>query len=197
MPKQLSLLDTIKAGPKTNMIMRKLVIIMIIAILPSLSIAQNGFDKYENMKDVSSMVITSKMFKLLSKIDFESSDAETQQYINLVENIENIKVFATENTEVGKKMKQDVDAYLKKSTLDELMRVNSEGKNIKFYSKPGKNEDYVSELFMFLDGMDEDGGPKTVVLTITGNIDLKQVSKLADDLNIPGGKELKKVEKRN
>lgn len=179
--------------------MKKYIIIAIIAIAPGLIFAQTDFDKYENMNDVSSMVMTSKMFKLLSKIDFESADQETQQYIDLVENIENIKVFATSNKSIGSKMKTDVNSYLKKSSLDQLMRVNSDGKNIRFYSKPGKNEDYVSELFMFLEGMDDESGsnesPDAVVLIITGNIDLKQVSKLADDLNIPGGQELKNVDK--
>ncbi|WP_378188326.1 DUF4252 domain-containing protein [Aquimarina sp. W85] len=177
--------------------MRKLALVTMIVMISSVAVAQSNFDKYENMKEVSSMVMTSKMFKLLSKIDFESSDQETQQYINLVENINNIKVFATDNETIGKKMKTDVTAYLKTATLDELMRVNSEGKNIKFYSKPGKNENYVSELFMFLEGGKEKDGTGTVILTITGNIDLRQVSKLADDLNIPGGKELKNVEKKN
>jgi len=50
---------------------------------------------------------------------------------------------------------------------------------------------------MHLVGNDTDNKPETVILTITGNIDLKQVSKLAKDLNIPGGKELKNVDKRN
>ncbi|TYP71715.1 DUF4252 domain-containing protein [Aquimarina intermedia] len=177
--------------------MKKLALLIAVVMITSISNAQSNFDKYENMKEVSSMVMTSKMFKLLSKIDFESSDQETQQYINLVENIKNIKVFATENQSIGKKMKADVNAYLKTATLDELMRVNSDGKNIKFYSKPGKDENYVSELFMFLEGGTEKNGPGTVILTITGNIDLRQVSKLADDLNIPGGKELKNVEKKN
>ncbi|MDY8138898.1 DUF4252 domain-containing protein [Aquimarina sp. 2201CG5-10] len=178
--------------------MKKLAIVLALAVLPYISNAQSNFDKYENMKDVSSVVVTSKMFKLLSKIELESNDAEVQEYMNLVENIKNIKVFATENSEIGKKMRADVDQYLKSSTLDELMRVNSEGKNVKFYSKPGKDEDHVSELFMFLDGVKEKGdGPNTVVLTITGDIDLKQVSKIADHLNVPGGEELKNVKKKN
>ncbi len=178
--------------------MKKLAIVLILAVLPYVSNAQGYFDKYENMKDVTSMVMTSKMFKLLSKIDFESSDAETQQYLNLVENINNIKVFVTENKDVSNKMRSDVDKYLKTSSLDELMRVKSDdGENIKFYVKPGSSEDYVKELFMYLEGNDSKNGPETVILTITGNIDLKQVSKLANDLNIPGGKELKNVKKGN
>ncbi|RZS93502.1 DUF4252 domain-containing protein [Aquimarina brevivitae] len=179
--------------------MKKLVIIFMMALVPYLSVAQGAFDKYENMKDVSSVVITSKMFKLLSKIDVESKDAEVQEYMNLVEKINNIKVFATSSADVGKKMKSDVDKYLNSSSLEELMRVNSDGKNVKFYSKPGKDEDHVSELFMFIDGVKEAGdeGPNTVVLTLVGDIDLKQISKLTDKMNIPGGEELKKVEKKN
>ncbi|MBG6133295.1 hypothetical protein IWQ47_004778 [Aquimarina sp. EL_43] len=177
--------------------MKKLAIILAFAILPYVSIAQSNFDKYEDMKGVSSVVVTSKMFKLLSQIKLESNDAEVQEYMNLVENIKNIKVFATENAAVGQKMRSDVSNYLKSSSLDELMRVKSDGKNVKFYSKPGKDDDHVSELFMFLDGVKEDGdGPNTVVLTITGDIDLKQVSKIADHLNVPGGEELKHVKKK-
>ncbi len=179
--------------------MKKIAIVLALVVLPFVSNAQSYFDKYENMKDVTSMVMTSKMFKLLSKIDFESSDKETQEYLNLVENINNIKVFVTENKKVSDQMRTDVQTYLKSSSLDELMRIKSDdGENIKFYIKPGSDEDHVRELFMYLQGNDDKtGGPETVILTITGNIDLKQVSKLANDLNIPGGKELKNVKKGN
>ncbi|WP_299440986.1 DUF4252 domain-containing protein [uncultured Aquimarina sp.] len=176
--------------------MKKFAIVILVALVPYLSVAQSNFDKYEDMNDVSSVVVTSKMFKLLSKMDLESSDPEVKEYINLVENIKNIKVFATENNEIGQKMKSDVQKYLSNTSLDELMRVKSDGKNVKFYSKPGKNDNFVTELFMFMEGNDGDG-PNTVVLTITGDIDLRQVSKIADHLNVPGGQELKKVKKKN
>ena len=178
--------------------MKKLIVILVIALVPYFAVAQSAFDKYENMKDVSSVVIASKMFKLVSKIDVEADDAEVQEFMDMVEKIKNIKVFATSNLEVGEKMKSDVNKYLSGSSLEELMRVNSDGKNVRFYSKPGKDEDHVSELFMFIDGVKESGdGPNTVVLTLVGDIDLKQISKLTEKMNIPGGEELKKVEKKN
>lgn len=179
--------------------MKKLAIVLILTVLPFVSSAQSYFDKYENMNNVTSMVITNKMFKLLTKIDLESTDKETQEYLNLVENINNLKVFVTENKEVAQKMRGDVDQYLKGSSLDELMRIKSDdGDNIKFYIKPGSDDDHVKELFMYMVGNDAKANrPETVILTITGNIDLKQVSRLANDLNIPGGKELKNVKKGN
>ena len=73
------------------------------------------------------------------------------------------------------------------------MRVKDDGKNIKFYSKEGKNENFVSELLMHMIG-DIDGKKMTVIMSITGNIDLKQISKLTAELNVPGSDELKNIE---
>ncbi len=176
--------------------MKKLTVFLMIIASQYGVIAQSSFDKYEDMKEVSSVVVTSKMFKLLSKLNLETDDPEIQEYVNLVDNIENIKVFSTKDKGVGTAMKADVKKYLGSASLEELMRVKSDGKNVKFYSKPGKNDDFVSELFMFLEGSGEGQDADTVVLSITGNIDLKQVSKIADHLNVPGGQELKKVKKQ-
>lgn len=175
--------------------MKKLIIALAIGFIPFLSIGQS-FDKYENMKDVDAMIMTSKMFKMLAKVDLSDSDPEARQYIELIENLSEIKMFTSSNTKIISQMSADVKEYLKKGTLDELMRVNEGEKNIKFYSKPGKNDNYVSELFMYMEG-NEDGEPRSVILSITGEIDLSQLSRLTTDLKVPGAKELKKVEKKS
>jgi len=47
-------------------------------------------------------------------------------------------------------MNTTMDAYLKGSNLEELLRAKDDDKNVKFYYKPGKNDDFVSEFVMFL-----------------------------------------------
>ncbi|WP_424494174.1 DUF4252 domain-containing protein [Salinimicrobium sp. GXAS 041] len=172
--------------------MKKLIIATCAFLLPFLAGAQN-FAKYENMKEVDAVVITSKMFKLLTKIDLNADDPETQQYIDLIENLEEIKVFTSKQASVRRQMAADVNSYLKNGSMEELMRVSSDGKNVKFYYKPGRNDDYVSQLFMFMEGQDEKT-PVSVILNITGDINLTQVSKLAQDLQIPGGEELENID---
>ncbi len=175
--------------------MKKLVIILTLIVAPFLGNAQNAFDAFENENDVTSVVVTKNMFKLLSKIDLDSTDPEAKEYLELINNLDNIKIYTTENVEVAKRMDAAVANYLaKNSNLSELMRVKDDGKNIKFYSKEGKNENYVSELLMHLTG-NIDGEERTIIMSITGNIDLKQISKLTEDLNMPGSEELKNVEK--
>ena len=173
--------------------MKKIAILIAIFLAPMLASAQNAFDSFENDKDVSSVVVTKNMFKLLSKIDLESDNPEVAEYKALVDNLDNIKVFTTENPTVAKKMDAAVASYVSKSKgLDELMRVNDDGNNIKFYSKEGSSENFVSELLMHLRG-DVEGKNMTVIMSITGNIDLKQISKLTKDLNVPGSDALKDV----
>lgn len=174
--------------------MKKLIIALLIILVPFLSHSQN-FDRYEDMKDVDAMVMTSKMFKMLAKVDLSSSDPEAQEYMKLIENLDRIQIFKSSNPEVRSQMAKDVKSYLQKASLEELMRVNEDGQNIKFYSVPGKNDNFVKELFMFMEGQNEDK-PISVILSITGEIDLSQLSKLTADLKVPGAKELEKANKK-
>ncbi len=183
--------------------MKKLTVLIALMITPCLVMAQGVFDKFEDVNDVTSIIVTKNMFKLLAQIDVDSDDPEVKEYMNLVDNLDNIKIFITDNPEVSAQMKADVTAYVNKnSKLSELMRVKDEGKNIKFYSREGASENYVSELLMFMEGKDiqmDDKlqGDGTIIMSITGNIDLKQVSKLTKDLNVPGSEELKNIDDKN
>lgn len=172
--------------------MKRIIVILIAFVMPLMAGAQN-FDKYENMKEVDAVVVTSKMFKLLTKIDLNTDDPETQAYIDLIENLQEMRVLSTTQESVRQQMASDVASFLKTSKMEELMRVSEGGKTVKFYYKPGKNDDYVSQLFMFMEGR-EKNKPISVILNITGEINLAQVSKLAKDFKIPGGDELKNVQ---
>ncbi|MCG2417835.1 DUF4252 domain-containing protein [Aequorivita sp. F47161] len=176
--------------------MKKLAILIALAIAPMVSWAQNAFDSFENEKDVTAVVVTKNMFKLLSKMDLNSADPEAQAYLKMVNDLDNIKIFTTDNPSVSQKMDDAVAKYIATSkNLGELMRIKEDGRNIRFYSKDGKNENFVSELLMHMDGV-VDGKPTTVIMSITGNIDLKQISKLTADLKVPGSEELKNIDKR-
>lgn len=177
--------------------MKKLAILIAMVVAPMYMSAQDAFDSFEFEREVSSVVVTKNMFKLLSKLDLESNDIESKEYLELVNNLDNIKIYSTENKEVGERMDVAVATYLSQSSgLSELMRVKDSGKNIKFYSRNGKSDNYVSELLMHLTG-NIDGDDRTIIMKITGNIDLKKISKLTSELNMPGSEELKNINSEN
>src|SRR5665811_140580 len=106
---------------------KSIIALLVVFMLPFLSNAQN-FAKYESMDEVDAIVITSKMFQLLTKIDINADDPETQEYVDLIENLDEIRVFTSKEESVRKQMAADVASFLQKGTLEELMRVTSDGK---------------------------------------------------------------------
>jgi len=185
--------------------MKKLIIIIALALTPILSFGQGIFDKFEDNAEVSSFVINQKMFKMLATIDMDMDDPEAKEFLEMVKKITGLKVFTTGDDKVSADMKSTVNSYLKTTKLEELMRFKDGEQTVKFYVKEGKDENHVKELLMYMTGLKEltEGqdieinGKKrvfeTVVLSLTGDIDLRQVSKIANTMDIPGGEQLKKA----
>ena len=89
-------------------------------------------------------------------------------------------------------MKLVADKYIKSAGLEELMRVNENGRNIKILVKSGSTDSQIKELLMFIEGAKNDD---TVLMSLTGTFDLNEISILTDKMRIPGGDDLKKATK--
>jgi hypothetical protein len=171
----------------------KTVIVVIALVMSSfMATAQREFDKFEDVKGVQSLIMNQKMFKLLSKVDLNAGDPEVQAYKDLVDNLENIKMYTSSDTGVMSQMTGAMKSYLGKGKLQELMRASGDEGTAKFYYVPGSSDDYVSEFVMFLNGS-VDGENRAVFFQLTGNIDLKQISKLAQEFDFKGSDALKDV----
>lgn len=169
--------------------MRKTILIVLVALLPLATVAQSLFDKYEELDAVTSVVVNQSMFNLLAKIDVEVNDPEAQDFVDIATSLKSLKVFTTDSRDIGADMKVSVDKYLKTASLSELMRIKDKDANVKFYIKEGKDSDHVSELLMFITGIKdvEANGRKfeTVLLSLTGDIDLNKISSLTKKMNLP------------
>jgi hypothetical protein len=73
------------------------------------------------------------------------------------------------------------------------MRVKDGDQNIKFYVQSGRDEFHVSELLMLVRGTES--SDETVLLSLNGDIDLRTLAVLTEQLNVPGGKQLENASK--
>lgn len=167
--------------------MKKYLVTLVLTLMPSLFFGQSAFDKYDGQDGVTAVVIGKKMFEMMGNV--KSNDKDAQQYMNLVRKLESLKVFVTSSPKLTADMKSTSTKYLKTAALEELMRVNDGGKNIKIYVKSGATSTKVKELLMFIEGGGKD---ETVLMSLTGNFDLNELSMLTDKMNLPGGDALKK-----
>ncbi|GAA4242675.1 MULTISPECIES: DUF4252 domain-containing protein [Winogradskyella] len=189
---------------------KKIVVIVAAMLISVTGFSQSVFDKYEDQKGVASVILNGKMFKMLATMGIDIDDPEMKEYAEMANNITGFKVFTTGDTKIAADMNATVAKYLKSSALEELMRIKDGDQTVKFYVKEGKDDNHVKELLMFITGLKEltkdqnieINGKKrefeTVVMTLTGDIDLRQVSKITNQMDIPGGEQLKKAgEKKN
>lgn len=180
--------------------MKKYIIIISMSILPLTGFSQSIFDKFEDLDEVSSVIVNKNMFNLLVKMDVDVDDPEAQEFMEIAKSLSGLKVFVTEDKGVSADMKATVDKYLKSASMQELMRVKDKDANVKFYIRNGKDEDHVSELLMFVTGIKNaevavnDRKIETVLLSLTGDIDLTKIGSLTKKMDLP--KELNKAEKK-
>lgn len=175
--------------------MNKLVVVIAFLVGSTFSFAQDVFDKYEDNPLVQSIVVNKTMFQMMSKVKADPKDKGIQQYFNLLKKLDHLKVYTTTSTKVGADMKATVNTYLKSNPLEELMRVNNEGKNVKIYIKSGANEKAVKELLMFIEGANLKDAD-TIVLSLTGDFRLDEIALLTEKMSLPGGDDLKKASKK-
>jgi alpha-acetolactate decarboxylase len=162
-------------------------------LLPTAFFGQAAFDKFDGQDDVTSVIVNKKMFQMMGSVKMDIKSKEDQQYLNLIKKLDNLKVFTTNSTRVTADMKATSEKYMKSAGLEELMRVNDNGKNIKISVKSGTNDSQIKELLMFMEGSSR--GNQTVLMSLTGDFDLNEISVLTDKMRIPGGDELKKATK--
>ena len=166
----------------------KLILAAIMVFTVGMTWAQTQFDKFEDIEGVTSVIVNQKAFSLMSKIGAESDE----EYLQLIQNINSLRVFATESADVALQMEAEVKKYLKSANLEELMRVKEGDSNIVIYVKEGKSEDFVKELFMYVKDS-EKTSKESVIISLTGDIDLNQVAKLTEKMDLPGGEHLEKA----
>ncbi|GGD29611.1 DUF4252 domain-containing protein [Flavobacterium orientale] len=160
-------------------------------LVSTIVFSQSAFDKFENDENVTAVIVNKKMFEMMGKMKMDASDKQAQQFMSLVKKLDNLKVFVTSNAKVTNEMKTATDRHLKNGNLEELMRITEGGKSVKIHFRPGAKDTQVKELFMFIEG-----GPKdkeTVLLSLTGDFDLNDISLLTEKMNLPGGDDLKKA----
>ena len=178
--------------------MKKIIVLIALIVSPLVSYGQSMFDTLENMDGVDAIIVNKDMFEILSK--FKTSDKggdgnEAMEVFNLIKDLNELKVFSTNSKDIATKMDAMVTKAVKSSKLTELMRMKEGNSRIKIYVKSSSNKDYVSEVLMFVKGIDKktNGISESVIVSLTGNIDINQLSKIADtftkDVNVKVSKD--------
>ncbi len=175
--------------------MKKLMIGAVMMIMTVAAQAQGDaiskfFTKYQSDESFSQVTVSSKMFNLFTNMEVESK--EDQEVLNAISKLKGLRILAKEQTRDSRALYKEAMAMIPSKEYEELMTVRDKDKDMKFFIKetsPGK----ISELVMVAGGNEE-----FMVLSLFGEIDLKQVSKIGKKMDVDGLQNLDKLkDKKN
>ena len=166
-------------------------------------LCQPFFEEYRDQEAVSYLSINPMMFRLMGQMNIQTDDPETRAYLDMIKSIRSFKVLVTGDAEISQSLETVLKKWATSEDLRLLMQLDDSDNQLWFYAEMGVEEDLVKRLLMFSRGKGlEDTisiqGKKlqSVLLLMEGDIDLTQIGKLTETMELPGGDQLKKVKQK-
>jgi hypothetical protein len=173
--------------------MKKLIITIIVMQLLAFGVqAQNSaiaslFDKYADNEAFTKVTINSKMFDLFT--EFEPDDPDTKEMANAISKLKGLKILAADSIGNALQYYKEAQASIRNSNFEELMSVRDGKDDMVFMIQ--EEDGKISELLMLVGG-----DHKFVAMSLFGEIDLKQISKLSKGMKIDGMQYLENIDEK-
>ena len=146
------------------------------------------FDKYEEDENFTHVTITSRMFGLFANLDVE--DEQDKELMDAVSKVKGLKIIGKDDIEnsAADALYKEAFELIPDKEYDELMTVRDKDTDMKFLIK--EDNSVITELIMIMHGDNE-----FFLLSLIGDIDLKQISRLSKSMDIDGFQHLKNIDK--
>ncbi len=118
----------------------------------------------------------------------EVKNQEDQEVLNAISKLKGLRVLAKEEARNSRELYKEALGLVPKE-YEEVMSVRDKDKDMKFFIKEVK-AGTISELVMVAGGNED-----FMVLSLFGEIDLKQIGKIGSKMDIDGLDQLKKMDK--
>lgn len=141
------------------------------------------FDQYQEDERFSSVSVSSRMFDLF--MDLEADDPDETAFLETISKLDGFKALIGANVPNAASIYQDVMA-LPANDMEELMSVTDSQREFRFYIT--ESDGTISELLMV--GYEDES---VMMMSLTGDIDLRQISALSKKMNIQGFEHFNKV----
>lgn len=170
--------------------MMKNILFLVLFVAPAVIGTAQNFDEVGNLKHVSETRVTGAMFKMIAS--FDSDDPEFEELMKTVGNLKDLRIYTTSDKTSALKMKSIANSFINKNKMELLMSVKEDGQNFALHMLKGNTESKIRELLMFIDDTDNNKD-ESVLMVLSGDLDMKQISKITKSLDIPGQKQIEKA----
>jgi len=173
--------------------MKKLMVGIVMMAVAVAAQAQNDaiakfFTKYQNDESFSQVTVSGKMFNMMANLNGETD--EEKEMIQAISKIKGLRILSKNEARNSRDLYKEAISMIPSKEFEELMSIRDKDKDMKFYTKEAGGK--ISELVMVMGGNEE-----FMVMTIFGEIDLKEISKIGKSVNIDGLENLDKIKEKH
>lgn len=133
------------------------------------------FNKYSDDEKFTNIYISQRMFSMFSEIPVDENEKDVMEAIN---SLEGLRILSSDSVD-GMKLYKEAFTTLNAKSFEELMVIRDGNQELKFLIRESGGK--IRELLM-LSGEEK----SFFILSIIGNIDLKQISKLSKTMDVKG-----------
>ena len=172
--------------------MKKFIAIVGLVIIANGAFAQDAisrfFSKYQADETFSQVTVSSKMFGLFTNMEADSP--EDKEILEAISKLKGLRILAKQDARNARALYKEAYSLIPSKEYEELMSVRDKDKDMKFLIKESGGK--ISELLMVMGGNEE-----FMVMSLFGEIDLKQVSRIGKKMNVSGLEHLDKMNKKD
>lgn len=143
------------------------------------------FNKYATDESFTQVTVSGKMFSLFTNMEAETQ--EDKEVLDAISKLKGLRILAKDDTRDARALYKEAFSLIPAADYEELMSVRDDNKDMKFMIR--ENDGKISELLMIMGGADE-----FMVLSVFGDIDLKQISRIGKKMNVSGLEKLENMD---
>ena len=162
-----------------------MLLMMVLTTANAQDVISKFFTKYQDDESFTNVNISSKMFGLFTEMEAETP--EDKEVLDAISKLKGLKILAKENARNSRELYKEALSLIPKN-FEELMSVRNEDKDMKFMIQ--ENGGKISEMLMVVGGNEE-----FMIMSLFGEIDLKQISRIGSKMNIKGLENLQNMDR--
>ncbi len=172
--------------------MKRIILALGLAVMAQVAFAQDAitkfFTKYQSDESFSQVTVSSKMFNLFTNL--EADTPEDKEVLDAISKLKGLRILAKDNARDARMLYKEAFSLVPQKDYEELLSVRDKDNDMKFLIK--ENGGKISELLMI-----RGGNENFMVMSLFGEIDLKQISRIGKKMNVSGLEHLQKMDKND
>lgn len=146
-------------------------------------IAQSDeFTKFENNKQINSIVVNKKMFDMMSNVKIDPNNTSDKAYFQAIKKTNNLRVYSSDNPTVKQQMIAAITSYIKSNNLQKHSTKNNPEAIITIYINNNGTEKNLSSFLSFHEStIDKDH----IVFLVDGQLSFQEINAIAKKMNLP------------